>query len=100
MTSQTAKQIITIHLLPNISRNKNNHTMQFSQLTAYKITTFGKSYTQKTWSKLVTDPFYPLYLISSMILVENHFSRYILLTDQISLLDCLYVLRYFAICVL
>ena len=31
---------------------------------------------------------------------EQRFSCYILLTDQISLSDCLYFLRYWAICVL
>ena len=31
---------------------------------------------------------------------EKYFSCYILLTDQISLSDCLYFLRYWAICVL
>ena len=33
MTSQTRKQIITIHTLPNISRIKDNQTMKFGQLT-------------------------------------------------------------------
>ena len=33
MTSQTGKQIITIHILPNISRSKGNQTMKFRQLT-------------------------------------------------------------------
>ena len=33
-----------------------------------------------------------------MIFQEKCFSRYILLTDQISLSDCLYFLRYLAIC--
>ena len=29
---QTGKQIITIHILTNISRSKGNHTMKFGQL--------------------------------------------------------------------
>ena len=29
MTSQTGQQIITIHLLPNISRTKDNQTVKF-----------------------------------------------------------------------
>ena len=37
MTSQTGKQIITIHILPNISRKKGNQTMKFSQLIEYNI---------------------------------------------------------------
>ena len=30
------KQIITIHILPNISRNKGNQTIKFGQLKLYK----------------------------------------------------------------
>ena len=33
-----------------------------------------------------------------MIFDEKYFSRYNLFTDQISLSDCLYFLRYWAIC--
>ena len=32
MTSQTGKQIITMYILPNISRGTGNQTMKFSQL--------------------------------------------------------------------
>ena len=32
MTSQSGKQAIAIHILPNISRNKGNQKMKFSQL--------------------------------------------------------------------
>ena len=32
MTSQTGKLIIAIHILPNISRNKGNQTMEFGKL--------------------------------------------------------------------
>ena len=35
MTSQTGKQIITIHILPNISRNKDKQRMKFGQLIEY-----------------------------------------------------------------
>ena len=35
MTSQTGQQIITIHILPNISRNKGNQTIKFCQLIEY-----------------------------------------------------------------
>ena len=34
--SQPGLQTITIHILPNISRNKGNHTMKFAQLVEYK----------------------------------------------------------------
>ena len=32
MTSQPQKQIIAIHILPNISRGKGNQAMKFDQL--------------------------------------------------------------------
>ena len=32
MTSQPGEQIIVIHMLPNISRSKDNQTMKFAQL--------------------------------------------------------------------
>ena len=37
MTSQTRQQIITIHILPNISRSKDNQTMKFGQLIDYNM---------------------------------------------------------------
>ena len=37
MTSETEKQIITIHVLPNISRNKDNEAMKFGQLIEYNM---------------------------------------------------------------
>ena len=35
MMSQTGQQIITIHILPNISRSKGNVAMKFGQLIKY-----------------------------------------------------------------
>ena len=57
MTLVTRKQIITIHKLPNISRNKGNQTMKFGQLIEYdKRNIFlQKSYTNVV-EKLVPDP--------------------------------------------
>ena len=37
MTSQTGKQIITTHILPNISRSKDNQTMKFGPLIEYSM---------------------------------------------------------------
>ena len=47
MTSQTGKSVITIHILPNISRNKGNWTMKFRQLIEYNMRNIflEKSYT-------------------------------------------------------
>ena len=35
ITSQTGQQIITIYILPNISRSKDNQVMKFGQLIKY-----------------------------------------------------------------
>ena len=50
MTSQTGKQII-IKLLPNVSRNKLNQVMKFSQLTENNMT--DQNDTQNVVEKLV-----------------------------------------------
>ena len=36
-TSRTGQQIITIHILPNISRSNDNHAMKFGQLIKYSV---------------------------------------------------------------
>ena len=48
MRSQTAKQTILIHILPNISRSKGNQIMKFGQLIEYNMrnTSVEKSYTK------------------------------------------------------
>ena len=37
MTSQSGKQTIAIHILPNTSRSKGSHTMEFGQFIEYNI---------------------------------------------------------------
>ena len=37
MTSQTGQQIITVHILSNISRSKVNQAMKFGQLIEYNM---------------------------------------------------------------
>ena len=37
MTSQIGQQIITTHILPNISRSKDNQAMDFGQLVKYNM---------------------------------------------------------------
>ena len=37
MMSQPGKQVIAIHLLPNISRKKDNQAIKFGQLIEYKM---------------------------------------------------------------
>ena len=38
--SQTGHEIITIHILSNILRSKENQTMKFGQLIGYKMRNF------------------------------------------------------------
>ena len=62
MTSQTRKQIIAIHILPNISRSKDNQAMKFGQLIEYNMRNifleiFLKIHTQNAVEKLFPDPF-------------------------------------------
>ena len=40
MISKTLPQIITIHILPDISRSKGNQTMTFGQLIQYNMKKF------------------------------------------------------------
>ena len=37
MTLQTEKQVIAIHILPNILRSKDNQTTKFCQLKEYNM---------------------------------------------------------------
>ena len=37
MTSQAGQQVITIHMLPNISRSKDNQATKFGQLIEYNV---------------------------------------------------------------
>ena len=37
MTSQPEKQIIIIHIFPNISKSKDNETTKFDQLKEYNV---------------------------------------------------------------
>ena len=40
MLSQPGKQTIAMHILPNISRSKNNQAMKFGQLLEHNMRTF------------------------------------------------------------
>ena len=37
MTSQIKKQIMAIHILPNVSRSKGNQALEFVQLIEYNV---------------------------------------------------------------
>ena len=56
MTSQTGQEIITIHILPNIS-SKFNQTMKFGQLKEYNMTSIFLEKSYDVIEKLVPDPF-------------------------------------------
>ena len=60
MTSQPGKRTIAIHMLPYISRGKDNHTVKFGQLIEYNMrkifleqsyTKFGGETSPKPFSK-------------------------------------------------
>ena len=58
MTSQSGKQAVIIHILPNVSRSKSNQIMKFGQLIEYKIRKIflEKSYT-KCYGETIPRPF-------------------------------------------
>ena len=56
MTSQTGKQIIKIHILPNISRSKDNQATKFDKLIEYSMRNIFH-HIQNVVEKLVPDPF-------------------------------------------
>ena len=56
--SQKGKQIIAIHMLPNISRSKDNQVIKFGQLVEYNMKNiFFLNHTQNVIGKLVPDSF-------------------------------------------
>ena len=59
MTSQTGQQITTLHILPNISRSKDNQTIKFDQSIEYKMrNTFLEKSNIKFGGKPHPRPFY------------------------------------------
>ena len=42
MTSKTGQQVVAMHILPNISRSKDNQAMEFGQLIESNINIFLK----------------------------------------------------------
>ena len=58
MMSQTGQQIITIHILPNISRTKDNPTMKFGEIIKYSMRNiFVKKHAKYEIGKLVPELF-------------------------------------------
>ena len=48
MKSQPEKQIIAIHILPNISKSRGNQILKFDQLIEYNMT---KNFLEKSYKK-------------------------------------------------
>ena len=58
MASQPGKQVITMHILPNISKSNENQTMKFRQLMKYSMRkSFLKNDTRNVIEKNVPRPF-------------------------------------------
>ena len=58
MTSQTGRQVISIHILSNISRGKDSQAIKFGQLIEYNVwKIFFKNHAENEAGKLVPDLF-------------------------------------------
>ena len=57
MTSQPGQQIITKHILSNISRRKCSQTIKFGQLNVTREIVLWRNNTQNVLKKLVPNPF-------------------------------------------
>ena len=55
MTSYSGKQMISIHILPNVSRSKENQKMKFVQFIEYDMR--NVFHTQNAVETLLPDPF-------------------------------------------
>ena len=51
MTSQPGQQAIAIHILPNISRSKDNQTLKFGQLIECNMTKCGGETSPRSFSE-------------------------------------------------
>ena len=51
MTSQTGQQIITIHILPNISKSKDNQAIKFGELIDYSMRIFVPQKSCRKWGR-------------------------------------------------
>ena len=73
MTPQTGKQIITIHILPNISKSKGKQTMKFGQSIEYNIKNI---FLEKSFTKCGREARYRLFYKKSKLSISvNHQSE-------------------------
>ena len=61
MTSKPGQQIITIHILPNISRSKDNQAMKFGQVIEYNKRNISHEKSSRRWGRESSSR--PLFLI-------------------------------------
>ena len=73
MTLQPGKQTIVIHILPNISKSKDNQTMKFGQLIEHNM---WNIFLEKSDTKCSGET-----IFDSMVFEEKYSSSYHLLTD-------------------
>ena len=58
MTSQTGQEVITVKILPNISRSKVNQTIKFRQLIKCNISVFLDTSYTKSGGEVTPRPLY------------------------------------------
>ena len=57
MTSKPVQETIATHILPDISRSKDNQTMKFGQVIGYNRNTFLQIHAENEARRLVPDLF-------------------------------------------
>ena len=90
------KQVVSILLLMQFGRPQVGHTIKTNFILFQTVDPGIQQiliFYKRVWDQLLQQIF-------CMIFQERYFSCYVLLTDEILLLGCLYFLRYWAICVL
>ena len=75
MTSQTGQQIITIPILPNISRSKGNQIIKLSQLIEYSITNI---FLEKSYPKCGGKASPRLFYKNSKLIISLEFRKHTL----------------------
>ena len=69
MTSQTSKQIVAIHILPNISRSKGKQTIKLGQLIEYKKTNIFLQKLWRKWSKEISSK--PIFIFQKCLIWDE-----------------------------
>ena len=92
MTLQPGQQTNAMHILPNTSKSKGNRAIKFGHLIECNVRNI---LLEKSCIKMpIAFILYDFFLMFCMIFEKKYVTFYTLLTDQISLTGCLYVVRY------